>query len=176
MLLNKMQFGAIAFNVPEAMNIDQPHQFQLIASLAKSVEQLKRSIAEQGKKIGATIKVSDRMEARLSGHMFQITAITPEVQAMSTSRETGWKWQIYPKSEGKHTLHLTLTALLDVNGHSTPRAIRTFDRTIDVRITGSQKARRFFNDNWQWLWAALLVPLAGWLWQRRKKVLDSFNR
>jgi len=170
-LLNEMEFGVIAFNAPTNINIDDSPQIQLLLSLASTVEALKQSIAEEGEKVGATIKVSDRMEARLSGYMFQITAITPEVQAISKSLETEWKWEVHPKKEGKHKLHLTLTALLEIDGRSTPRTIRTFDKVIEVNVTATQKISLFFKNNWQWLWAAILLPVGGWLWKRRKKQL-----
>jgi hypothetical protein len=168
-LLEKMEFGAIAFNVPTNINIDSSHQIQLKLSIAETIETLKQSITDEGRKYGATIKVSDRMEARLSGYMFEITAISDEVQAVSKSEQTLWKWEIHPKKEGKHKLHLTLTALLEVDGYSTPRTIRTFDRLIEIDVSFTQKIRLFFNNNWQWLWATILVPIAGWLWKRSKK-------
>ncbi len=167
-LLDKMEFGAIAFNAPSNININDSPQIQLLLSLAETVEKLKQSIVEEGEKVGATIRVSDRMEARLTGYMFQITAITPEIQAVSKSLETEWKWEIHPKKEGKHSLHLTLTALLEIDGHSTPRAIRTFDKKIEVTVTKTQKFINFFKNNWQWLWAAIFVPIVGWLWKRKK--------
>ncbi len=151
------------------INIGDSPQIQLILSLSETMDELKQSITEEGERIGDTIKVSDRMEARLSGHMFQITAITHETQAVSKSQRTEWKWEIHPKEEGKYKLHLTLTALLEINGHTTPRAIRTFSKIIEVNVTATQKIGIFFKNNWQWLWAAILVPVAGWLWRRRKK-------
>ena len=172
-LLEEMEFGTIAFNAPTNINIDDSPQIQLILSLAETVEKLKQSITEEGEKVGATIRVSDRMEARLSGYMFQIAAITHEIQAVSKRQQTEWKWEIHPKKEGKHKLHLTLTALLEIDGHSTPRAIRTFDKIIEVNVTATQKIGLFFKNNWQWLWAAILVPVAGWLWKRKKKQLTN---
>ena len=167
-LLDKMEFGAIAFNAPSKISINDSPQIQLLLSLAETVDKLKQSIVEEGEKVGAIIRVSDRMEARLTGYMFQITAITHEIQAVSKNQETEWKWEIYPKKEGTHSLHLTLTALLEIDGHSTPRAIRTFDKEIEVTVTKTQKFTNFFKNNWQWLWAAILVPVAGWLWKRKK--------
>lgn len=167
-LLDKMEFGAIAFNAPSNININDSSQIQLLLSLAETIEELKQSITKEGEKIGASIRVNDRMEARLTGYMFQVTAITPEIQAVSKSHETEWRWEIHPKKEGMHSLHLTLTALLEVDGHSTPRAIRTFDKDIEVTVTKTQKFMNFFKNNWQWLWAAILVPIVGWLWKRKK--------
>ena len=168
-LLGEMKFGTVAFNAPTNINIDDSPQIQLILSLAETIEQLKQSITEEGEKVGASIKVSDEMEARLSGYMFEITAITSEIQAVSSSQQTQWKWEIHPREEGSHQLHLTLTALLEINGHSTPRTIRTFSQFIEVNVTATQKIGLFWENNWKWLWAAILAPIAGWLWKRKKK-------
>ena len=44
----------------------------------------------------------------------------------------------------------------------------TFDRVINVEVTWNQWIFQFFNDDWQWLWTALMVPIGGWLWKRKK--------
>jgi hypothetical protein len=167
-ILDKMQFGNIAFNVPSAMNLRDTASIQLMLSLITPTEELKKMIEAEGLKEGARIRVSDRMEARLSGPNFSITAVTREVQAVSSHAITEWKWDIKPVNEGKQYLHLTLSALIKVDGESTPRAIRTFDKVIDVNVTWQQKVSLFFKSDWQWLWAAVLVPLGGWVWKRRK--------
>lgn len=167
-ILETMQFGNIAFNVPTAMNMRDTASIQLMLSLVTPTEELKKMIEAEGLKEGAHIQVSDRMEARLSGSNFAITAVTPEVQAVSRQTTTGWKWDIKPLSEGKQYLHLTLSALISVDGTSTPRAIRTFDKIIEVEVTWQQKATQFLENNWQWLWAVILAPIAGWLWKKRK--------
>lgn len=167
-LLQKMASGAIAFNTPSELNIKDSYEIQLILSTNETIEEIKQSITEEGEREGAKIKISNRMEARLSGYMFQITALTPEAQAISKNQKTEWKWEIQPKEEGQHKLHLTLTALLDINGHSTSRSIQTFSKTIKVNVTTPQRFETFFKNNWQWLWAAILVPVTGLLLKRRK--------
>ncbi len=109
------------------------------------------------------------MEARLSGYRFHITPVTPETQAVSKNHRTEWQWEIHPKEEGRHRLNLTLTALLDIDGQSTPRTIRTFSKMIEVNVTTSQTVVSFIKNNWQWLWATVLVPIAGWLWEKKEK-------
>jgi len=165
--LEQMQFGNVAFNVPTNMNLYDTASVQLLLSLETPSEELEKMIEAEGLIEGARIQVSNRMEARLSGADFSITAVTPEVQAVSRNVTTEWKWDVKPVSEGKRYLHLTLSALINVDGASTPRAIRTFDKTIEVEVTWQQKASLFIENNWQWLWAVILAPVAGWLWKRR---------
>jgi hypothetical protein len=109
------------------------------------------------------------MEARLTGPNFEITAITPEQQALSGANITQWTWEVKPTSEGTHRLHLTLTAIIQVEGDPTSRAIRTFDKEIIVEVTLAQKVGDFVNNNWEWLWATIVVPIAGWVYKKRKK-------
>lgn len=168
-ILEKMPFGNIAFNTPTAMNLRDTVSIQLMLSLDASVEELKKMIGGQGGKEGGYIQIADRMEARLSGSNFTITAVTPEIQAVSRQMTTEWKWDIKPVNAGRQYLHLTLSALINVDGSATPRAIRTFDKTIEVEVSWRQKASMFFENNWQWIWAIFLAPLAGWLWKSRKR-------
>ena len=167
-ILETMKFGNIAFNVPERINGRDTAVIQLLLSLAKPSDELKLAIEAAGLKEGARIRVSDRMEARLTGPNFSITAVTPEVQAISHLAATEWKWDIKPTADGPQSLHLTLSALITIDGASTPRAIRTFDKTIDVEVTTYQRVNSFLQNNWQWLWATVLVPIVGWVWKRRR--------
>lgn len=168
-ILEKLEFGNIAFNVPKTMNLHDTALIQLVLSLGIPIDDLKQMIEAVGEKEGTRIRVSDRMEARLSGPDFAITAITPEIQAVSKNEITEWKWEVKPKIDGNHYLHLTLSAILSVEGGSTPRAIRTFDKVIEVEVAWHQRVGPLFEKNWQWLWAAILVPVFGWLWKRKKK-------
>ena len=175
-ILEKLEFGNIAFNAPKTINLRDTAVIQLMLGLETPIDQLKQIIEAAGEKQGAQIRVSDRMEARLSGPNFAITTITPEIQAISRSNITEWKWEVKPTSDGRHYLHLTLSALLSVNGASTPRVVRTFDQVIEVEVVWYQRIESFFDKNWQWLWAAILVPIAGWLWKRRNSSESTVNQ
>ena len=177
-ILQDMEFANVAFNTPSKLNIEDTFQVHLVLSLTDTIEQLKKAISEAGKKDGASyVRVSNRMEAKLAGYYFRIVSITPEVQAVSKEQLTEWKWEIYPMKEGRHNLHLTLTARIEVDGYDTPREIETFSRQIEVTVTIAQKAKSFFGNNWQWLWAAIIIPIGGWLlnrWRKKKKTTTQF--
>lgn len=167
--LENMQMGSIAYNAPSKINIDDSPMIQLLLSLTETISELQDTITQQGELVGETIKVTDRMEALLKSNDFNIIEKTPRIQAISESMQTEWLWEIHPMKKGKYNLHLTINAYFDVNGHDTPRKIKTYDRTIFVEVTIKQNIIRFIGNNWKWLWAAIVVPIVGWLWKRKKK-------
>ena len=175
-ILEKLQFGNIAFNVPKKINFHDTAIIQLVLGLEAPIDELKRVISAMGEKEGVRTRVSGRMEARLSGPNFSVTAITPEIQAVPRSDIVEWKWEVRPISDGRHYLHLTLSVLLSVDGVSTPLAIRTFDKVIVVEVGWHQRASSFFDKNWQWLWAVILVPMVGWLWKKEKGSKPEVNQ
>ena len=156
-----------AFNAPTALALGESAVVQLRLSAQKSIRELKEEITALGEKEGANIKVSDRMEARLTGLGFEIEAVTPETQGVSGQDVTEWKWEIEPTERGTQRLHLTLTALIEVDGEASPRTVRTFERMLVVDVALSTRVSEFVGDNWQWLWTAILIPVAGWLVRRR---------
>lgn len=165
-ILARLEFGTIVFNVPATINLQETAIIQLVLGLQTSAAELRRMIEASGETEAARIRVSNRMEARLSGANFAITAVNPEVQAVTRAAVTEWKWEIKPISTGRQRLHLTLSALVNVDGESTPRVIRTFDKKIAVEVTWAQRAGSFIEKNWQWLWAVVLLPVAGWVWRK----------
>jgi hypothetical protein len=109
------------------------------------------------------------MEARLSGTNFSILALAPEVQAVTWNEPTEWRWEVRPTEAGSQALHLTLTAILQIEGTDSTRAIRTLDRDITVQVTWPQRVGGFAAANWQWLWTTVAVPIALWVWGKKRK-------
>jgi len=105
----------------------------------------------------------------MTGQNFEISAVTPEILAVSSVEDTQWTWDIRAKQGGVQQLHLTVSAIIRVNDKSTPRVVRQFDRQINVRVQLGHQIAGFVKDNWQWLWTALLVPAVGWLWSKYHK-------
>ncbi|HEV7240996.1 MAG TPA: protein kinase [Thermoanaerobaculia bacterium] len=129
---HELQWTAnIAFNTPEQINLDEHRVIKLLLDVQIPATQLERQLHEPGKTETATIKISDSVEARLTGAAFDIRPITPELQAVSAAETTEWQWEVTPKQDGKHRLFLT------VNNIQRKRSIRTFDRIIEVQVPPS---------------------------------------
>lgn len=173
-VIDQLRLGNIAFNTPQSMEIEKSQNVQLLLSLDQTIEELKSNIQALGNKEGASIKVSDRMEATLSGLAFNIANVTPNEQAIASKGVTSWQWEVIPKKEGRQQLYLTLTALLEVDGNDTKKSIKTFEKVIQVEVSPYQKASAFIVGNWQWLWATLVLPFGLWSWKKLKKQSPKF--
>jgi hypothetical protein len=109
------------------------------------------------------------MEARLSGFGFKIESITPEVQAISETSITEWKWIVEATKSGTHPLFLTMSALLYTEkSNRIHRTILTFERKIKVHVMWDKRVSGFVSGNWQWLWATILVPIGAWFVGKRR--------
>ena len=174
-LLKALPFGSIAFNAPTALGLRESAEIELVLSLHERAAKLKHRISALGEKIGAgNIKVSKLMEARLTGLGWEVLALTPKVQAVAGKEVTTWRWQIRATEAGTRQLHLTLSALLDVDGSQSPRLVRTFDRVIEVQVSWVHRLSGFAGENWQWLWAAIAAPLVGCFLRKRRNTARPY--
>jgi len=109
------------------------------------------------------------MEATLTGKGFGIEALAPDIQAVASTQTTRWKWMVTPTEHGPRTLHLALSAVIDVEGHETPLLVRTFMRDIQVNITVPQRLLGFMENHVELVWTGLAAPVLAYLWSRFRK-------
>lgn len=171
-VLGSMVWANIAFNAPQKIGLADKAQIQLLLSIQESMDELRRLIVAAGNQEGARIKVSNQMEARLTGQegSFKILKITPEEQAVGSIGTFEWKWEVEPLIPGVHTLYLSLIAHFSVDGVPTRKSIRTFEKKIEVEVSSGQWVLQFLEKNWQWLWTTILLPPAALLWTQRRRL------
>ncbi|EJG0703723.1 hypothetical protein C4G67_RS06115 [Vibrio parahaemolyticus] len=166
-LLKKFDFGSIAFNVPSSMKLSELKEINLLLSHSKSVQSLVDTINIEGKKYGSEIKLSNRMQATLKGSGFEVTELSPRIQAVSSDVTSKWKWEVKAKEAGVLNLHFNLSALITLDGASTPIVVDTFNKKVEVKVTKVEAMKHFIISNWQWIVATLIIPLTGYLWRVR---------
>jgi len=153
------------------MSLKDAKKVELLLSTSVSDEDLKNAVAKQnveGSIQVEQIKISDQMEANLTGDGFQITEVLPARRAISKTGATEWKWDVRALKEGKLRLHLTLNALVTIGGNSQPYPIRTFDKEYIVAVGTTDTVVNFAKDHWQWLWTTIFLPVGAWLWKRKR--------
>ena len=163
-----MKWGKIAFNTPTTMKVDETKTLQLVLSPSDPEAELKKAITEPGPINLRKIQWANRMEADLVSSGFKVTPITPKQQGVTTNGGAQWEWQIQAQQAGRQSLHLTLDALLKVDGEITPVAVQTFNENIVVQVTLPQRVSKFVSSNLSWVWTALILPVLGYLWTRWK--------
>jgi Flp pilus assembly pilin Flp len=112
---------------------------------------------------GGSIQVSPRLVATLRGLAFNIEAVDPQLQTLSGRRPTTWRWVVEPRRSGEQLLRANVAAVLEVEGETTTRTIRTF--SIPVAVSERPLRERFSDfvlDNWQFFFGVLLLPFALW--------------
>jgi hypothetical protein len=167
----------VAFNTPDRMNRDDTADVVLVLSRKESIAALKAAIGPDiaGGREGKAIRTASRMEAKLTGLGFDIVPTTNAVQAVGSEDRVTWAWQVRPKAPGPQTLTLTLTAKLDKHGVA-DKTLPPFTKTIQVEVTPTQRVGDFVGRSWQWLWGAILVPLAAFgrnWYMARKRSKDN---
>lgn len=168
-IFKQMEWGNIVFNVPEFMELNQTSGIQLLLSKARTIKQLERRIREAGTLRHRKIRISKIMMAVLKGGGFKIEPITEAVQLVNMRGDTEWKWDITAIEAGSQRLHLTVNAIVNVDGTDRTHVIESLTEVIEIHVSWQQHVSMFVGDNWQWLWSAVLIPFVGWLWERRRK-------
>ena len=80
-----------------------------------------------------------------------------------------WRWNVTANEAGTQTLHLTIDAIVTIDGERFPRSLNVLDREIEVEITTMQQLSTFAETNWQWMAGTIVVPLSVWWWTNRRK-------
>lgn len=182
-LIGKLEVGNIVFNTPDIMQLDQSEEIELLLSPTKSIEELQSELRSKKDIESATIKITDQMEAHLSGRGFAIELIIPNqprTQAISSSRTTKWLWNVTPTRTGTQTLYLTLWIHIKVNDrkieYKIEYIVKTFERYITVEISPQRRISRFVESVWdfvsnhEWVWTLILIPAGVFVWRRYRRV------
>jgi hypothetical protein len=181
--LESLRSASVAFNSPDKARVDE--QFIVEAKLSTQLHPVEMEvlIGDPGHHEVATLKVSDRMAATLSGgSAFEVAPAGPQEQWISDKETTDWNWQVSPKRGGEQFLILSFDALISVNGKEDKRTINTFKRRISVDVSWPQTAMEWLEfvkktgEDISWIWATLLVPVGGGIWawiKRRSRLADA---
>ena len=157
--IETMKDAVTAYSVPKSMILKETALINLIIDFKKSEEKLVNMLIEEKKKKGLNIfdfqfesdelKASGKMKATLKGSNFDIAEISEPIQVLTLNDISEWKWQIKALKEGRQSLHLSITAIFEINGKEEKKTFRTYDRIIEVIV--KNRIKFFFSSNWSWI-------------------------
>jgi hypothetical protein len=147
---------------------------EIIFDPPKTVEFGESSTAELLVNPQESVNIANRIAARLSGSGFTIEPLTEEIQPVTETGQTVWRWEITPNMPGSHTLHVALSAVIYIADDPTaltfPIGNGQYDKTIKVSASWIDRVFSFIGNNWQWLWTMILIPTIGWAIHNRNKL------
>jgi len=176
--LETLPLGNAAFEAPKRMSIGDKALVKLIISQSTELDSLMKQLASDtaGMEMaigGKKVKLHTVMRARLNGGSgIAIRPLGEEEVAIGSQGDHEWVWEIEAKETGRQILRLQLYAIFKVQDKERANEIKTFEETIEVQVSAMYEIKQFVAKNWQWLWAAVLVPAASALfawWLRRAK-------
>jgi hypothetical protein len=169
--VQRLRSGATITEVPTAMEVSETRSVVLVLSpeqtaAAAIVEQThanlnKRADTVPGLRERTKVEVehakySKFMEAKLSGQGFEIKAVTPERQPVTSNQETKWIWDVKALTSGDQFLYLTMNAIFENDGtKEKTRSVNTLSKIVQVRVSWGT----FFSLYWQWIVTAVGLPL-----------------
>ena len=80
----------------------------------------------------AVVQVTDQVKANLFGEAFTITTKSPDIQKLSKSTESRWRWQVTPTKTGPQELTFEIFA---IHADDVSELMRTFDDTVTVEVS-----------------------------------------
>lgn len=175
--LHRGAFEIIPQDLGEEMKVEDTRTVRLLLSLVtrerfKSLRKDLEKIDEVSETQQGCVGLSDRMRAALDGTKFKIESHTEEVQLLAAEQSTTWQWTVTATEKGRSPLYLNLhQEIVPAGGEPSYRPVTPplYQAEVTIVATFSQRASNFLSQNWQWLWAAILVPVAGWVWTKYRK-------
>ncbi len=160
--LGQLTAGAATLESPDTLRGAEPATVRLTVSTGRGA---------LGALPAESLALASRMRATLAAPDLQVTPITPELQAVSAGLPTSWSWDIRGATAGVAPLHVSVSAVLVLDGVETPRVLRTYDRRVVVVVPLADRIGDFLQEQWQWLLATILTPAGAlaWRWSRRRR-------
>jgi hypothetical protein len=170
---NRLTIGSIAYNPEERMLQGVPKDVVARIAADPNAEGLTKGFPASPR-IEA-LKVSGVMQAELKEGetgTFEINKTSDTNEQAILPPYSEWKWIVTPLQTGVHSLHLSVSVIMELPDKRTRKKVLTKEASIRVIVNPRYVARTFFENNWQWvLGSPIVLGAVAWVWAhlRRKK-------
>jgi hypothetical protein len=162
--------GQVAVNHPQQMKVSHADTVRVRISRNQAADISKDLPADGHATEHAAIAVSASMKVQLFGDpYFDIKSLSDTEQLITNNGFTEWSFTVIPLQSGNLPLHVRVTAIVRAAGIEKTKDFPVKDEIIQVRVSPMAAVGSFVSKNWQWLWSTILVPIALWLWNRRRR-------
>jgi hypothetical protein len=152
----KLSPGQILFNPADQMQVGVTERVEV--RIAKGLtKDLAKGLRGRGDPEIEKIKVGTFMTARLTGSAFEIKSLNNEEQMVEDGGHTQWNWDVTPLKNGTHSLILTATVRIVIEGYGEQKKdCPVFEKKINVKVNRVYSAIKFLKTYWQWIITTLI--------------------
>jgi hypothetical protein len=173
--LATLRDSAITYNRPETVPFGQVFDVQFFIDISGDTAATEAALDAAreandhitGDTHTALVPTGNEVEVSLLGSNADIDALEPDRQRLSASTQGRWQWRITPTSPDDIVLKLHVLAIQP--GHASGLRIQSYEDSIVVKVTTTQKAQIWLSDNWEWAWTFFVAPIGGFLWARFRR-------
>jgi len=90
---------------------------------------------------------------------FDVLKITDDSQIISGVKSNKWIIKVKPKKYGNLSFNIISNLGVNINNISTHLLIHSSEHKIKVTTSYSSLIIEFFQNNWKWLLATIIIPL-----------------
>jgi hypothetical protein len=142
----RLPVGDLRVDVPIQVSIDSAFEVLLTLSHRAGVRtDLADSLpVTDSTAVIDSLRVSERMGARLTGSAFSIDPGELRTQLVTRLSATQWNWQVSPREPGRHPLFVEVVAHISEAGRDAPPLVSHFRREVRVDEPLAHRAGRLF--------------------------------
>lgn len=159
--------GTVIYRPVDTMFVGEPTRIHLIISKKINSSHIIKIFKDTLNILTEKIRVSRRMAVQLHGssNYFIIEEIIKNPQTIEDSSYSFWMWDVTPLLKGEYPLTLNIY----ICGDDSEKLIESYVNTIKIQSNEKNisKVLSFWEEHWQWIWSALIIPV--FLFFKKKK-------
>jgi len=169
----QLETANFGFTVNDKVNIDDYVIAKFTINTTKTIEEIRENLENIGIIVTDSISISKLVLVDIIAPDFEVTSISPNKQPINPNGSTNWKWKLKPTKEGSYPVELTVYAQVNIDGIERSTFINSYDKKVTIEITGKQKVERWWENNWEWAWSTLIIPIGLYF---REKIINLFKK
>jgi hypothetical protein len=159
-LAESVEEGAVAYNAPETMRLNETVEIQVLLSKTISGDELEQLLSAEGTYYSDDeVEIADRMKATLQSEdeeAFNIRPLHSNDSQLVGSGRTEWRWSVTARKPRAQKLTLVLERLVWFEEQGEWRFVDSYARDIVVTVTPIE-----WVVHGGWIWVVLGGVLAG---------------
>lgn len=161
-------FGRLVYQVPEKMKLFKTYSVSVRINRDTTDDFIFKELDSSIPVRDTVIKTSSVMTVEVidpdAEKSFDIVKNNDVLQLVDTIDYTEWVFNVMPLKSGKHSLHIVVSVIRDGQ-----KKQKVYAKDVVIAVNPIGSFRRWWSKNWQWSFVVIIIPLAKWYYDKKKK-------